>query len=594
MTRLLAAGAAVATAALLASGSATGATAPTATTGPVTSTGPTTATVSGSVNPNGTATSWFVEFGPTTSYGSKTAAVNAGSGSSATTISATLTRLTPGTSYHYRVVATSTAGTARGADGLLTTSAAPQVTTGAASSVTTTSATLTGTVNPSGRATTWFFEYGTSTSYGTKTPARAAGSGTSAVAATAQVTALTIGRVYHFRLVATSDAGTSRGSDQTFATAVAPAATTTGASSVRDSTATLSGTVNPNGQATTAIFEYGTGTSYGTKTAAKNLGSGRSTSTVSIPVTRLAAGTTYHFRIVASNATGTSAGSDQTFATTGPPGVHTGAATGTTPIGSALTGAIDSRGHSTSWFFQYGLTTSYGSQTPTRSQDGSVGARSVSETIAGLTAFTTYHFRVVARNSSGTSVGADAAFTTTGPAVTLAASATSVIHLGAVTLSGKVASGRENESVTVFAQPFGQTSFAALATVLTRAGGTWTLIVNPKIGTTYKSVWNGNTTSTVSVSVRPAVSIRTLRGLRFATHVTAERRFVGRTVQLQRRLTGGRWQTIARAHLNRRSSAVFRPVLRRGRFTLRVAISVNQAGGGYLAGFSRAISVRKP
>ena len=90
-----------------------------------------------------------------------------------------LTGLNAGTSYHYRVVATSTPGTGHGADGLLTTSAAPQVVTGSASSVTTTSATLNGTVNPSSRATSWYFEYGTSTSYGKKTAAKDAGSGTS-------------------------------------------------------------------------------------------------------------------------------------------------------------------------------------------------------------------------------------------------------------------------------------------------------------------------------------------------------------------------------------------------------------------------------
>jgi hypothetical protein len=593
MSKLLATGVAVATVALLSSASAAGATAPTATTGPVTSVGPTTATVSGSVNPNGTATSWFVEFGTTTSYGSKTTAVNAGSGTSATTIAATLTSLTPGTSYHYRVVATSSVGTSRGADGLLTTSAAPQVSTGGASSVTLTSATLNGTVNPSGRATTSFFEYGTSTSYGSKTPAKDVGSGTGPIAVSGQVTGLTTGRVYHFRLVATSDAGTARGSDQTFTTAATPTVTTKSASSVRDSTATLSGTVNPNGQTTTAYFEYGTSASYGTKTATENVGSGRSTSTLSMPLSGLAAGTTYHFRIVASNATGTSAGSDQTFATTGPPAVRTGSTTGTTPTGSTLTGSIDSRGHSTSWYFEYGPNTSYGLRTSTRSQSSSSGARSVSETIAGLTAGTSYHFRLVAKNSAGTSFGADAVFTTTGPAITLVASATTVVHRDAVTLSGKVSSGRENESVTIYAQPFGLGSFAAVATVLTRAGGSWTLIVRPTIATIYKSVWNGNSTSTISVAVRPAVSIRSLPGLRFATHIAAERRLVGRTVQLQRRLLDGRWQTIARAHLNRGSSAVFRPALRRGRWTLRVAISVNQAGSGYVAGFSRTIRVRK-
>jgi len=284
-----------------------------------------------------------------------------------------------------------------------------------------------------------------------------------------------------------------------------------------------------------------------------------------MPVSGLAAGATYHFRIVASNATGTSAGSDQTFATTGPPAVRTGSTTGTTPTGSTLTGSVDSRGHSTSWNFEYGPTTSYGLRTSTRSQSSSGGARSVSETITGLTGGTSYHFRLVAKNSSGTSFGADAVFTTTGPAVTIVASTTTVVHRAAVTLSGRVSSGRENESVVIYAQPFGLASFAAVATVLTRAGGSWTLIVRPAIATTYKSVWNGNTTSTISVSVRPAVSIRLLPRLRFATHITAERRLVGRTVQLQRRLPDGRWRTIARAHLNRGSSAAFRPALRRGR-----------------------------
>ena len=234
--RALAAGVVVA---LVGAGGAAAASAPTASTGPVTAIGPTTATVSGSVNPNGAATTWYVEYGTTTSYGSKTSATSAGSGTSSVSVSPMLTGLTAGTSYHYRVVATSTLGTGHGADGLLTTSAAPQVVTGSASSVTTASATLNGTVNPSSRATSWHFEYGTSTSYGTSTAAKDAGSGTSPVAVAAPITGLTGGRTYHFRLVATSDAGTSRGSDQTFVAAGAPSVTTKAASSVKDTSATL-------------------------------------------------------------------------------------------------------------------------------------------------------------------------------------------------------------------------------------------------------------------------------------------------------------------------------------------------------------------
>ena len=65
------------------------------------------------------------------------------------------------------------------------------------------SATLAGTVDPNGRATSWYFEYGTGTAYGWKTAARSAGSGTAAHGVSASVTGLAAGRVHHYRLVAT-------------------------------------------------------------------------------------------------------------------------------------------------------------------------------------------------------------------------------------------------------------------------------------------------------------------------------------------------------------------------------------------------------
>ena len=95
------------------------------------------------------------------------------------------------------------------------------------------------------------------------------------------------------------------------------------------------------------------------------------------------------------------------------------------------------------------------------------------------------------------------------------------------------------------------------------------------------------------VGVRPAVSLRRIRGARLSTHVGAGKSFAGRFVQLQR-LTGGRWVTIRRARLNTASSATFRAgALPHGTSTIRIAMSVNQAGAGYLAGFSRSIHVRR-
>lgn len=578
----------VALVALALAGTAAAATAPSASTGPVTTVAPTTATVSGSVNPNGTATTWYVEYGTSTSYGTKTAPVSAGAGTSSAPVSASLTSLKAGTIYHYRLVATSSAGTAHGADGILTTSSVPAAVTGSASAVAATSATLNGTVDPSGRPTAWYFEYGTSRSYGKKTAAHDAGSGNGASAVSAGVTGLTTGRTYHFRLVATSDAGTSRGADVTFAASVAPSVTTKPASGVGDTSATLEGTVAPNGQATTVVFEYGTTTGYGAKTAAKSVGSGTGTVNPSAAVTGLGSGTTYHFRIVATNATGTNVGADQTFTTSGKPAVHTAAPGSVTGTTVTLSGTVDPVGHSTSWYFEFGTTAAYGTKTASQSVGSSGGAHTVAVPIAGLMPGTTYHVQLVATNSSGTNGGGDVTFTTAGPAVTLAASSATIVHGQHVTVRGRVAGGQANARVAVYASRNGG-SFTAVATVLTGVDGTWSLRLEPPIRTTYKAIFGADSAVT-TVLVRPAVTLRAQSFGRFATHVAALHSFKGRVVQLQRRRPNGGWLTIARTRLGTGSKAVFHPSLRRGRSLLRVAIA---SRSGYLAGYSRTIAYRR-
>jgi hypothetical protein len=273
--------------------------------------------------------------------------------------------------------------------------------------------------------------------------------------------------------------------------------------------------------------------------------------------------------------------------------VKPSAATSITDTAATLTGSVDSNGHATTWYFEYGASTGYGLRTATQNQSSSSGARSVSFGIGGLSASTTYHYRLVATNGAGTSVSSDATLVTAGPAVRIALSGGIVVQRRVVMLTGTVSSGKPDETVSVFAQRFASGSFTSIATVLTDAGGGWRLAVRPTIGTTYKAMWKGSSSATVSVGVRPAVTLRRLPKLRFATHVAGARSFARRTVQLQRRLFDGRWRTISRARLNSGATAVFRPKLPQGRSTLRVAISVNQAGAGYLAGFSRFVFIRR-
>lgn len=98
----------------------------------------------------------------------------------------------------------------------------PATTTNAASNLKMTSATLNGSVNPENLSTTYYFEYGTTTSYGHKTATSSAGSGNSAENVSAALSGLKPGTRYHFRLVATNSVGTSMGVDRTFKTKARP------------------------------------------------------------------------------------------------------------------------------------------------------------------------------------------------------------------------------------------------------------------------------------------------------------------------------------------------------------------------------------
>ncbi len=199
----------------------------------------------------------------------------------------------------------------------------PIVATEAASAVTETSATLNGTVNPDNLSTTYHFEYGTTTAYGTSTSSQSAGSDYAVHAETAGISGLKPGTTYHFRIVASNMVGTSTGTDQTFTTPIStstpsltPPLVTTGATETVGATAaTLTGSVNPRGSATTYDFVYGTSTKYGKSTTTRSVGSGTKAVSVHFRVTGLRPGAIYHYRLSATSAGGTARGKDRTFQT---------------------------------------------------------------------------------------------------------------------------------------------------------------------------------------------------------------------------------------------------------------------------------------
>ncbi|MDA8239693.1 MAG: hypothetical protein M0Z67_04880 [Nitrospiraceae bacterium] len=202
------------------------------------------------------------------------------------------------------------------------------------------------------------------------------------------------GTIYYYRVRAYdifSDSSYSNEANATTA-AVAPSATTNAVSNNVGTSATLNATVNPGGAETSVHFEWGTTTSYGNTTPTQIIPAGTGDVAVTANIIGLAANTPYHVRIVATNSVGTTNGSDVPF---------------TTPIiaPSATTNAVSNNTAGNSATFSAQLL-------PAGYDDISVAAN-----IIGLSINMTYHFRVVATNTDGTSYGPDMTFTT--PPITI-------------------------------------------------------------------------------------------------------------------------------------------------------------------------------
>jgi plastocyanin len=167
------------------------------------------------------------------------------------------------------------------------------------------------------------------------------------------------------------------------------------------------------------------------------------------------------------------------------------------------------------------------------------------------------------------------------PTLTVTASAPIVEYGTKVTLSGVVSSHRAGEQVAIYYQPYPQANLIQRAVLLTSTGGTFSFVVGPQVLTTYEAAWKGAFATPTTIQVRPHLSLG--RNGAWIRHAAAGRSFAGRAVQFQRlNVLTGQWVTIAKPLLNARSSARVNVKLPKGMNHLRVTMSVNQAGAGYL------------
>jgi hypothetical protein len=202
------------------------------------------------------------------------------------------------------------------------------------------------------------------------------------------------------------------------------------------------------------------------------------------------------------------------------PGVSTGGASKVTITTATLAGKVNPQGAPTISFFQYGTTTAYGSRTPNAGAGAGTKAVAAAAAIAGLGPNTKYHYRLVAQNSLGTSVGKDRAFTTPKQPLGLALTATpNPVAFGAPsTLAGTLSgTGNAGRPIRLQQKPFPFTgAFKNVGNVqLTNAQGGFSFsLLSVPLTTQYRVIVTNNTSVvspvvTVSVSVR--VGTRTTR-----------------------------------------------------------------------------------
>lgn len=291
------------------------------------------------------------------------------------------------------------------------------------------------------------------------------------------------------------------------------------------------------------------------------------------------------------------------------PTATTAPASNVTATAATLNGIVAPNKTPTTYYFQYGTSTAYGSQTPSASANGNA-SKAVSAGVSGLTASHTYHFRLVATSAGGTSQGADATFTTAasgagGPSknsVSIGSIPHTITWGRTAQIAGSVTGpGKAGQTVTLLASPYPYTvGFKPTGQVTTTStAGAFTFTVQPGANSRYEVIvaTKAPVTSSatgVGVHVRVVLHVSTRRPFRgqlvkFSGTVTPAHN--GRFAQIQRRTSTGRWVTVTSTRLVAGGSLNGVPVSRyakriRIRHTGSYRVRVNPRDGDHLIGNS--------
>jgi hypothetical protein len=285
------------------------------------------------------------------------------------------------------------------------------VTTGKASAITGSTATIVGAVDPEGMPVTechiaWGRFSRPGDNYENNAPCSVdPGSGSGDVAVSANITGLTAGTEYNFRVFASTADGTNAGKNVSFTTNFPPSVSTSAVTSVTDGAADLNGQIDPKGFPTAYRFEWGPTPAYGNVVPVPdgNAGSGEGNVPVSAHIAGLAPNTRYFWRLSAESLNGSAVVEGASFFTMGAPIAETVGAPTRTTTSAQLGGRVSPRGFATTYFFEYGTEGPCDSNpcTATAPQPAGSGALSelVSQEISELEPDTTYHYRVVAESA---------------------------------------------------------------------------------------------------------------------------------------------------------------------------------------------------